>query len=317
MLISPTANIIIKEKIEMRISVPCGVAGKVKIQTIQPSSNKITGSYEFENIWTDFGLNRIGNGNSSTNTSHPAYVFLGSGRHSEPFNSIRELAKAEQVIQGSGWGGSSSNSVWRDNRVITETHISSHASNIFTGSVLGKAWSLTELGLSNDSSITYKTMDTYALVVDGNGNPSSIEVAADEAVIVTYTLYYKFPLKIQLPSVMIGDIETEVEFIIPTESNQSGGWLTSGPSTATGGTSYPYWLELRTGQNGMGSGVRGNSYESGRPTWGSTLANRANGSLKITGGNLGYFKFTPPILKTNKQKLKFNIFFHFSNIPLS
>lgn len=273
------------------LNVNCGVSGRVRIVKQNSITGEVTGEYEFNNIWTDFGLNRI-SAYASQVAHWPNQIHWGSGARPEPHNAVTSLA----APVGSGLVSFSSGQIATNGNLCVVTKTSSATQN-----ARGVAWELSELGVSYGSG----GLDTYALVRDLNGDPSPVPVSAIEIITIYYTIQAQYPVSLPPQSVEVEGLPpTTATFLLrPDQStfgdvlgaNDQNNWWAGYSSSAFGGPDYPQ----RVGTECV---------------WGINAMNRTTGFFGNTRAISHIWTLDPPITKNNTQELRLEIFWQFANV---
>lgn len=154
------------------------VAGYYKIEVTKPDGTKRVAADWFPNLITDIGLNRMG-----TRVSHSSLMrgcFLGSGNTPPAVTDIQLVSLVGSVTYPTTHSGGACSSVepyhtniafrWRFN----------------PGVAVGN---LSEVGVGETSTLLF----SRALILDGNGVPTTITVLPDEYIDVHYILRYYAP----------------------------------------------------------------------------------------------------------------------------
>lgn len=291
--------------VNFMLKVPCGVSGRVRIVRENSETGEVTGEFEFDNIWTDYGLE---NGLNSTITQArlwPNRILCGSGEHPQPHNVVTELA--EYVGYGdasySGVALVSEISITDETCVFTRTRSATQAAR-------GVDWTLRELALSANNLLTY----TYALTRNASGLVEGIPVSAIEVLTIYYTIQVCYPMVLPAQPVEVEGLPpTMATFKLkPTGSPGSNDFLRDGPVFSNAGSRYinGYTDELFSGEIASDASVEGlRRFNTGT----------MNRSTKFF-GNRWYcanhiWELDIPIVKNNTQVLYIGETWTFSNVP--
>lgn len=274
------------------LKVPCGISGKVRVVRENSLTGEITGEFNFDNIWTDYGLSAIST-YCTTAVTWPSRLHWGSGAHSTPHNGVTEL----KAWVGSGsvsFSGSSNLGVVYDTEVCTVTRTASS-----TQAARGVSWQLKELGLSYISS--NRDMLTYALL------PAPVNVSDIEIITIYYTLQVKYPMALPpMPVVVSGLPPTTATFALrPDKGNFANSSIGSCYSSTklNGYTTYDF-------AGPVDSRTDGNTN-----FWRITDMNRETGFFGTSGSGASHiWTIDPPITKDDTQVLELEVFWQFSNV---
>lgn len=175
----------------MKIALPpVRFAGSYSLETCKADGTPVRKIPTFHNVITDYGLDQIGNtgyGDDSFYGYTPCvapYCHVGTGNNT-PTEQDTTLETWVAQVKNANVGGNTYHA--GPPRTVTSTHT-------WTFGVGVAAGNLTEVGLGQ--SHTYaggSYIFSRALILDGNGNPTTLVVASDELLKVTYTLTAYLP----------------------------------------------------------------------------------------------------------------------------
>lgn len=155
----------------MNINLPAGVAGYIKIE----ATNEKTGERRvvadwFKNLITDAGMNRLG----VLNPNCTQYCLVGSGSNTPAVSdtSLGTFVAVHSTTNASSNGTAASAPYYRWFRQTYRFN-----AGVATGN-------LTEVGFGWSNSNT--NIFSRSLIKDGNGNPTTVTVLADEFLDITY-----------------------------------------------------------------------------------------------------------------------------------
>lgn len=291
----------------MALKVPCGVSGKVRVVLTDSQSGDVThDTGEFQNIWTDIGLDYLSEVNKSHN-EWPDRLLYGSGEHSQPHNAVTAMKSYLGV--GSLLFG---NAVLSDLTITPETCTYTKTQSI-TVAARGVAWTLRELGLSSRYDIN-KAL-TYTPTKNLLGTPTPIPVSAIEIVTIYYTIQVSYPMELPpQPVIVEGLPPTMATFKLkPIGSAGTSGFLSAGAINTDSRTSR----DVGSYTNESFAGRIGPSTVSGRKViYDIGTANRVNEYFGVsTGSGANHiWKVDPPITKNNTQVLELEFFWQFTNV---
>lgn len=191
----------------------------------------------FDNLITDQGLDYPGGGGSYAggNTPYVLFCHLGSGNTPPAVTDI-----GLDAVVGSVNGGNLQNSTSETSEpwFWTQTRVYRFAAGVATGT-------LAEIGVghSNDN----VSLFSRALILDGIGNPTTINIDANEILDVTYKLLsYPDAAMLDINTPVAGSFDIDVDGVAVTHTTQQiVGWVTAGirsvgieivPSSFIGGT---------------------------------------------------------------------------------
>lgn len=284
------------------------VAGLFKIEAFRADveGNEIPGSRRvaadwFPNLITDNGLNLIG-----SSSTWLTWCQVGSG--STPPVALdtalvsRIAGTSTRDITAFGAQSAAPYFAWRRNTYR-------FAEGVAAGNIA-------EVGVG---AATTGNLLSRALILDGSGNPTTIQVLADETLDVTYEFRYYPPTVDWIGSVTLAGIDHAVlgRAANVTSGSDSAGWVVNPQgSTSTfpgaaawmlafnGGlgliTSSPSGAQSGASATSDASYSAGSHQRSGTVTWGLSSGNLSGGvgSVLIKHGVGAYqFGFTPPIPK--------------------
>lgn len=277
------------------LKVNAGVCGRVRIVKQNSITGETTADIEFNNIWTDFGINRI-----STYASQFAYwpnrIHWGSGARAEPHNAVTSLAAP--VGNGSADFSSTPKDIVTNGNLCTITKTRS-----VTQGARGVAWELSELGVSYGIS---SSLDTYALVRDLNGDPDPLPVSAIEIITIYYTIQAQYPVTLPPQAVEVEGLPpTTATFLLRPDQNIFGnasmGASNGGAQNMSGYTTDQF-----------GNGVAGSS-NGNELVWGINTMNRTTEYFGNDYAIAHIWTLDPPITKDDTQELRLEIFWQFAN----
>jgi len=261
----------------------------------------------FKNLITDFGLDHLAI--SGCRSLYCGKCYVGTGTAVPSFSDTALAVPLANTASFSGTQTSSESvSPWRQTTVTTATFP--------TGAVVGN---LTEVGFGDTAGLFSR-----ALVVDGGGAPTAFPIAADEQLIVVYSLVQYPPLVDATGTISIGsnsyDYVSRANFLVGYNPNP---WAF--PSSSTDGVAYransAYGLNDAHGDLAPLPGgvnvnpdfgfskaadayVPGSHYVSGTFTCPPASG---NGLLRLMVVNFGsascQIRYTPAITKTSTQTL--------------
>lgn len=279
------------------LKVNAGVCGRVRIVKQNSITGETTADIEFNNIWTDFGINRI-----STYATEVAYwpdrIHWGSGARPEPHNAVTSLAAP--VGSGSVFFSSGAMDIVTSGNLCTITKTRS-----VTQSARGVAWELSELGVSYGSS----SLDTYALVRDLNGDPDPLPVSAIEIITIYYTIQAQYPISLPPQAVEVEGLPpTTATFLLRPDRSDFG----NSGMAAIGSTSATFTFSgYTTAEFG---GVVYCSNDGTENVWDINTMNRTTEYFgRHSYGASHIWTLDPPITKDNTQELRLEIFWQFAN----
>lgn len=158
----------------------CALAGRYRLTTekIKSGTRKDTGW--FDNLITDAGLYNIGNfGNGNTDPAIQSYMAVGTGNTAPQYSDTSLQSQIATVYR------SSVSSKYVAASGPTPPYWSSTFSYTFPTGVA--AGNISEVG-AYPQTVTNWGISSRALVVDSNGNPTTITVLSDEILTATYEL---------------------------------------------------------------------------------------------------------------------------------
>lgn len=279
------------------LKVNAGVCGRVRIVKQNSITGEVTGDFEFNNIWTDFGLNRISTYASQV-ADWPNRIHWGSGSRPEPHNAVTSLAAP--VGNASNNFGTGATDVVTDGNLCTITKTRS-----VVQAARGVAWELSELGVSYGGGSS--SLDTYALVRDLNGDPDPLPVSAIEIITIYYTIQAQYPISLPPQPVEVEGLPpTTATFLLRPDQSSFGGAMAATTSGAT-------FLQMG-GFTTAEFGGRVDCSNSGTENvWGINSLNR---TTEYFGNNYAIshmWTLDPPITKDNTEELRLEIFWQFAN----
>lgn len=276
------------------LKVNAGVCGRVRIVKQNSITGEITGEFEFNNIWTDYGLNRISTYATQV-ANWPNTLHWGSGARAEPHDSVTALATP--VGSGSVSFGSGQIDIATNGNLCTITKTRSAVQ-----SARGVAWELSELGVSYGGS----SLDTYALVRDLNGDPDPLPVSAIEIITIYYTIQVQYPVTLPPQSVDVEGLSpTTATFLLRPDQPQFGH---EGMAALRQG-----WPIMGFTSTGFSGGVYPNGVDGTENVWGIGVMNRTTGYFGSQGAASHIWTLDPPITKDNTEELRLEIFWQFAN----
>lgn len=273
-------------------------SGQFKVEVLK--GNRVDSSTDWQpNLITDIGLLHMG-----ANSNYLNVCRVGSGA-AAPTNSDTQLQTQM----------ASSTTYTRTSGAQSATPYYAYERRTFTfatGAVVGN---VAELGIGWATSGA--TLFSRARVRDGNGNPASVPVLADETLRVTYELRYYAPtFDIDTSMYMVGTLGGNYEvkarssmcstatFWFANKAQNQGGTLTAYEGEIGDITEQPDGLRATLNiPNGSVDGTSANFSMSAE----NANLNLANGirSMSLFMGNAYYqFQFTPAIMKDNESSLR-------------
>jgi hypothetical protein len=189
------------------------MAGKYLLQVRKAKDGSLRQELEFDNLIVDAGMNLF---SRSTSSSILTYVMVGSGTTTPTFT---DTQLANQIAFTSSATSSSSGTA-----STSPYYGFSRSTFRFSPGSLNNV-NLTEVGVSLGNSTTL--VFSRALIVDGNGNPTSITVLSDEFLDVTYELRIYPPAVDQTDTITItnvGAINVTRRPIAVTSASVTSGW---------------------------------------------------------------------------------------------
>jgi hypothetical protein len=264
----------------------------------------------FPNVITDWGLNRIGNTNWSSTISNRCYVGTGNAT---PSTSDTALAALVATTGTTTFGDATAQGSAPYYGAYTKTY------RFAQGAAAGN---LAEVGVGENG----QSLWSRALILDSEGDPTTITVLDDEFLDVTYQLRQKPPLTDIESTINISG--TEYDYVLRAaqvtnsvqwgEPSFGGGCptLSNGTSVLDGTlgaiTSSPSGNASLMESCSNHSYVNGSLQRSFTLTWGLNNGNLVNGisaaSIRLGGGSFGgmgamQISFSPDIVKNNTQIL--------------
>ena len=208
----------------MNLTTKVRLAGKYRLEIRKAKDGSLRQELEFDNLIVDAGMNLFSRATSGFPLS---YCMVGTGTTTPTFADTQLANKVANTVLGSGALGTS---------VGTSTSEPYYGYGRCTYRFLPGSLNnvnLTEVGISLGNSTTL--VFSRALIVDGNGDPTSITVLSDEFLDVTYELRLYPPVDDQTDTITItnvGSINVTRRPIAVTASSNEPGW---GPSAASTG----------------------------------------------------------------------------------
>lgn len=279
------------------INLKNGVSSRVSMEVLGVDG-AVRKTMQFCNVMTNYGLN------SWTKGALGTHLALGSGTRTE-LPTVTDLAGYIRSTAGT-YSFTNTNFIDNVNRVMRSDHI---LNVVFPVETVAQNYS--EMGIHNNN---INELQTYALIRDTDGLPTSIGVRVGEQVRVSYVVQYSTPL-----------LQTESVFIGPTETTMSIVPLATGSVSAvrlpnTDGNAGRLWAK---GQNVPVPGIaptggiappRAATASNGQYTLSVQLteANLVGGiSLIRMGGTSGHVglmcHFDPPLAKNDSVSMTVNV----------
>lgn len=279
------------------LKVNAGVCGRVRIVKQNSITGETTADIEFNNIWTDFGINRISTYASQV-ADWPNRLHWGSGARAEPHNAVTSLATPVGNAVVSFSSGATDVVTSGNLCTITKTRSATQAAR-------GVAWDLSELGVSYGSSSS--SLDTYALVRDLNGDPDPLPVSDIEIITIYYTIQAQYPVSLPPQAVEVEGLPpTTATFLLRPDQSGFGGAMAATQSgaafTQMGGFTT---AEFGGRVNGSNSGTEN--------VWGVNVMNRTTEYFGNDYAISHIWTLDPPITKDDTQELRLEIFWQFAN----
>ena len=290
------------------ILVPARLAGQYQI-TVHRNGLIRHQTPWFDNIVTDGGLNQIGLGSFLT------HCYVGSG-NAEPLASNSALAAqvgspTTTIISQSA--GVSSSAPWYGTRAIT-----------FRFAVNTVVGNLSEVGVGWASALFSRS-----LIVDGNGDPTTVTVLADETVDVTYLLKnYSLSTDTSFTADVAGTARNcVVRACNAASGSTTSGWGITGSAIALASGSGIYPIVAYNGALGTlilspsgtsdtnstntnGTYVNNSLEKAFTATWSQAYGNLAGGitAIRLATNGIGCYQMSidPPIAKTSSDTLNLN-----------
>lgn len=166
--------------IEAEIASPCEIRGHYILRKFR--NGHLICEREFENLITDYGLERIGTYGSNLDNLY-SYCRVGVGTATPSFTDV-------QLANEVGTPKFRSNPNDRDGSNTTSEPYYAKSNMMFwfnAGQVVGN---LTEVGVGGSAA---NTLFSRALILDSLGNPTSFPIAADEELQVVYSIIHYPP----------------------------------------------------------------------------------------------------------------------------
>lgn len=277
------------------LKVNAGVCGRVRIVKQNSITGETTADIEFNNIWTDFGINRIST-YATQAVSWPNRIHWGSGAHAEPHNAVTSLATPV--------GNASANFNIAAADIVTAGNLCSITkTRSVTQAARGVEWELSELGVSLGGSGS--SLDTYALVRDLNGDPDPLPVSAIEIITIYYTIQAQYPVSLPPQAVEVEGLPpTTATFLLRPDQSNFGGQMGASNGVTQGMAGYT----TNQFSNAVVGDVDGNEL-----VWGINVMNRTTEYFGNTWAISHIWTLDPPITKDNTQELRLEIFWQFAN----
>ena len=162
-----------------------GLKGHYRVTKNKPGEDEATVT-EFDNLITDYGLNRLLNGSSFS--SSVAHCVVGTGVTEPSVTNLNITAAHKQASQVSF---EATAGPLEDLPALERTITFKYVFNpgVITSTV-------TEIGTKDiNAALNNNTLFSHSLIKDTNGNPTTLTVLPDEYLNVYYSLTFKFPDK--------------------------------------------------------------------------------------------------------------------------
>ncbi len=253
------------------------LSGHFKLEVINPSTGAVKRSLEFDNLILNNGLNRF-TATSITTTSAMNRICIGTGTIAPDVNQTAlQSFSASTIATSANVYQSSTNSLNGTLYSVTSTRLRFLVGTLNGNySEIGAGWSDTQLF-------------SRALILDVNGNPTTITVLSDEALDVTYTLRMYIPQTDFNTSVTITGVGTDIPLTIRPAIVRVG-HSTSASTTNIGNTPW------QTGASGwtLADGTQGVMQSAA----GTSSLNTSAGAVTGSGANIAFSPTTSTTLQS-------------------
>lgn len=291
------------------IVLPHRMAGFFKLEAIRPNGRRRLLADWFPNLVTDYGLNDLGtNANTLTNCR------VGTGNATPD---VADTALAAQIASTANVTSSTAAAQGSPPYYGSRT-------NVYRFSIGAAEGILAEVGIAPHA--TDPVLFSRALILDGGGSPTTVEVLSDEALDVTYQLRCYPPTADVETTIDIGGVTydltiraasvTSTVWSFHEDGERGGCFMPNGSQQLVYNGAIGAVTGLPSGSSGGNSsrsdpGYGNNDlYRDGLVSWGLTFGNLAGGITAAhanfgSDGNFGraQFGFDPAIPKDNTKVL--------------